>query len=65
MDLERYVGTWVTNKVPIPSDQRGVMIPTGTRLYVAKLIGTQHFHLSWLGGKRAASQIHYKQLKTA
>ncbi len=64
MGLERFVGEWVVTKVPIPSDRRGETIPAGTRLRVLVLVGTQHFHLAWPEGNRAANQVHYDKLMT-
>ena len=62
--LKRYVGTHVGTKVQIPSDRRGEMIPACTTLFVKEIVGDQHFNLTWpgLGGKRAATQIHYTKL---
>ena len=65
-ELERYVGTYVTTKVAIPSDRRGGgSIPAGTDLFVLEIVGTEHFNLVWSTGGRAASQVHYTKLKTA
>ena len=62
--LERYVGTYVTTKVPIPADRRGFEITAGTCLFVRKIVGAQHFHLDWPTGRRAANQVHYSKLCT-
>ena len=61
-DLKRYVGTYVTTRVDIPSDRRGETIPANTTLFVSEVVGTQHFHLTWPGGRRAANQVHYTKL---
>ncbi len=61
--LERYVGSYVTTKVAIPSDRRGERIPAGTsNLLIESLNGTQHFNLVYPGGRRAANQVHYSKL---
>jgi hypothetical protein len=62
--LEKYVGTYVITKEPIPSDRRGESIPEGTTLLVRRMIGDQHFDLEWLDGKLAANQVHFTKLKT-
>ncbi len=60
--LERFVGTYVSTKVSIPSDRRGERIPAFTSLFVREMVGDQHFNLHWPGGRRAANQIHYTKL---
>ena len=63
MGVERYVGTYVTTKEPLPSDHRGRVIPAGTTLFVQEMVGEQHFNLSWPAStRRAANQVHYKKL---
>ena len=63
-ELEKYVFTYTVTKVPVPSDRRGEMIPAYTDLFVRGMVGDQHFNLHWcgLGGRRAASQVHYSKL---
>ena len=62
--LKHHVGIAVITKEDIPSDRRGMTIPAGTSLIVESIVGTQHCHLNFGDGKRAANQVHFSKLMT-
>ncbi len=62
MVLNRYVGEYVCLKVRVPADKRGTWLEAGTNNLLVIAVHDQHMDLVFPGGRRAASQVHYKKL---